>query len=136
MSYINAQIAFETADTEKVFDHLWVNNNTFAVLDMENGSSLMAGPFSYALKSWCKLIVTGVKADGTEVGSVEFYLADFRTADAKGIVKEWSKVNLVPLGKVHSLRFSMESSDTDEFLGTPALNNPAYFCIDNVTVRL
>lgn len=136
MSYTNAQIAFETADTEKVFEHLWVNNNTFAVLDMENGSSLMTAPFSYALKSWCKLIVTGVKADGTEVGRVEFYLADFRTADAPGIVKEWSKVNLLPLGKVHSLRFSMESSDTDEFLGTPALNNPAYFCIDNVTVRL
>lgn len=136
MSYTNAQIAFETADTEKVFDHLWVNNNTFAVLDMENGSSLMTAPFSYALKSWCKLIVTGVKADGTEVGSVDFYLADFRTADAKGIVKEWSKVNLIPLGEVHSLRFSMESSDTDRFFGTPALNNPAYFCIDNVTVHL
>lgn len=136
MSLTHARIAFADESAEKVFDHLWVNNSTFAVLDMENGSSLMEGPFSYARKSWCKLIVTGVKADGTESGSVEFYLADFRTSDAPGIVKEWKKVNLLPLGKIHTLRFSMESSDTDEFLGTPALNNPAYFCIDNVTVRM
>ena len=135
MSLTNAQIAFSDAQTEKIFDHLYVNNNTFAVLDMENGSSLMDGPFNYENKSWCKLVITGVRADGSQSGQVAYYLADFRTENALGIVKEWKKVDLLPLGAVHTLRFHMESSDVDEFLGAPALNNPAYFCIDDVTVR-
>lgn len=140
MSLVNAQILFEQGSTERVFDHIWVNNSTFAVLDMEGADGALNEAFSYARKSWCKLIITGVRADGTESGTVEFYLADFRSADAKGIVKEWTKVDLSALGSVAKLRFAMDSSDVDEggFLGgsQPALNNPAYFCIDDITIRM
>lgn len=137
MSLTNAQIGFAREDTEVVFDHLWVNNTTFAVLDMEGTEGALNETFSYERGSWCKLIITGIKADGSESGRVVFYLADFRTNDAPGIVKEWTKVDLTPLGKIHRLSFSMDSSDKDDFLveGNPALNNPAYFCIDNLTIR-
>ncbi len=136
MSLTNAQIQFEQASTEHVFDHIWVNNNTFAVLDMEGAEGALNEEFSYARKSWCKLIITGVRADGTDSGTVEFYLADFRTDDAKGIVKEWTKVDLSALGSVAKLRFEMDSSDVDEFFGARALNNPTYFCIDDITIRM
>lgn len=136
MSLTNAQIYFENASEEHVFDHIWVNNTTWAVLDMEGADGALNEPFTYSRRSWCKLMITGVRADGTESGTVEFYLADFRTDDAKGIVKEWTKIDLSALGSVAKLRFSMDSSDVDEFLGARALNNPAYFCIDDLTVRM
>lgn len=136
ISYTNAQIGFADDATERVFDHLWVNNTTFAVLDMEGAQGALNEQFSYSRKSWCKLVVTGVRADGSESGSVEFYLADFRTPDAGGIVREWSRIDLAALGSVHSLKFSMDSSDKDTFLGAEALNNPAYFCVDDIAVRM
>lgn len=137
MSLSHAQISFARQDREAVFDHLWVNNTTFAVLDMEGADGALNQTFSYERRSWCSLVITGIRADGSESGRVVFYLADFRTDSAPGIVKEWTKIDLSPLGKIHRLRFSMDSSDKDDFLveGNPALNNPAYFCIDNVTIR-
>ena len=63
--------------------------------------------------------------------SVTFYLADYRFADNDSdyIVKTWQWVNLLPLGHVDSLIFSLTSSDN----GPAGMNTPAYFCIDNFT---
>jgi PKD repeat protein len=121
---------FYVADSSnKVFDHVYITNSTWAALEMLNGG--FGKQFSYADRDWFKLTVKGFDSNGTEKGTVEFYLADFRTANAVGIVTEWTKVNLQPLGAVQKLQFSLSSSDTGDW----GINTPAYFCMDDLVIR-
>jgi hypothetical protein len=69
------------------------------------------------------------------VGVVEFYLADFRSADAGQdyVVQDWRTVDLKPLGdKVASLQFAMETTDLGDF----GPNTPFYFALDDLNVRV
>ncbi|MDR2065930.1 MAG: DUF4465 domain-containing protein [Prevotellaceae bacterium] len=121
---------FYVADSSnKVFDHVYLTNSTYAALEMLNGG--FGKQFSYADHDWFKLIIKGFDSSGTEKGSVEFYLADFRTENSGGIVTEWTKVDLKPLGAVQKLQFSLSSSDT----GLYGMNTPAYFCLDDLAIR-
>lgn len=122
---------FQDATTERVIDHVWIANATYPVLSMRNGDQF-AKKFSYENQDWFKLSVTGVKADGTKTATVEFYLADFRTADAPGILTEWTKVDLASLGAVNKVEFNLSSSDS----GMYGMNTPAYFCLDDVAIRI
>jgi hypothetical protein len=81
-------------------------------------------------EDWFLLTITGKDAGGTEVGSVEFYLADYRFADngQDYIVNTWEYVDLMGLGVVESLEFSLSSSD----MGSYGMNTPAYFALDMV----
>lgn len=126
-----AYMYFRDDNEEHVIDHAYFTNNTYAVLSMENGDSF-AKKFSYEDKDWFKLTITGVSASGETTGEVEVYLADYRSSDAGGILKEWKKVDLTPLGKVNRIDFSMSSSDGSGMW----MNTPAYFCMDNVAVTL
>jgi hypothetical protein len=121
---------FYVADsTNKVFDHVYVTNSTYAALEMKNGG--YGKQFTHADGDWFKLTVKGFDSSGTEKGSVEFYLADFRTAGSVGIITEWTKVDLQPLGAVQKLQFSFSSSDNSDW----GMNTPAYCCIDDLAVR-
>lgn len=123
MDFINDETA------EYTIDHLYVSNNTYAVLSMKEGDGF-AKIFSYEDQDWFKLTIEGFNATGESVGQVDTYLADFRTADSGGILAEWKRVDLSSLGKVHKIRFSMNSSDS----GSYGMNTPAYFCMDNIAV--
>jgi len=61
--------------------------------------------------------------------SINFYLADYRFSDNTQdyIIDAWSYIDLLPLGNVDSLSFSLSSTDNGAF----GMNTPAYFCIDN-----
>lgn len=114
-----------TSSMERTFTSLYVTNGTYVALSMKNGD--------YAAKKfedgdWFKVIITGIKADGSESGKVEHYLADFRTPVSGGIVKEWEKVDLTSLEAVNKLEFTFDSSDTGEW----GMNTPTYVCIDDV----
>jgi hypothetical protein len=115
--------------TEKTFDHVYVANSTYAALEMLNGG--YGKQFSYADQDWFKLTITGIGSDGADKGSVEFYLADFRTAGSGGVVSEWTKVDLKSLGAVQKLQFSLSSSD----VGAYGMNTPAYFCLDDLAIQ-
>lgn len=114
-----------------VVDHAYFTNSTNAALSMEYGDSF-AKVFSYEDADWFKLTITGENSEGVTTGTVEVYLADFRTAGAPGILKEWKYVDLTPLGKVSKIKFSMSSSDGQGI----AMNTPAYFCMDNIAIEL
>jgi hypothetical protein len=118
-----AEIAFNTA-VDREFSYIWVTNSTYAALSMLNGNDYAK---KFATGDWFKLTVTGYKANGSKSGEVEFYLADFRTANAGGIVREWKKIDLAALGKINKLSFALDSSDSGEW----GMNTPAYFCFDN-----
>lgn len=123
-------ISFEDNTTECTFDHFWVTNSTYAALAMKNGENV-ADPMG--LGDWFKLIVEAFDKNGNPTGTtVEFYLADFRTADSPGILTEWAMVDLTPLGdKVNKVRFNMESSQSN--IG--GMTTPAYFCFDNLAIK-
>ncbi len=48
-----------------------------------------------------------------------------------GFMTKWCTCSLSALGKVTSLKFTMEGSDTGQW----GLNTPAYFALDNIVIR-
>lgn len=124
-----AFMEFDSSE-EYVIDHLFITNNTYAVLSMTNGDGF-GKKFSYEDKDWMKLTFKGIDANGDVKGAVDFYLADFRTAKSVGIIKEWRKVDLTTLGKVSKIEFSMSSSDGEGMW----MNTPSYFCMDDIAIR-
>lgn len=124
-----AYMYFQTEGSEHEIDHAYITNNTYAALSMTNGDGF-AKKFSYEDQDWFKLTIQGVNTEGATTGEVEVYLADFRTQDAGGILTEWKRVDLTPLGKVHRLNFNMTSSDGSGIWP----NTPTYFCIDDIAI--
>lgn len=124
------EMRFKTPGVEKVIDHLYVTNNTYATMSMRKGDQF-AKVFSYEDKDWFKLTFTGLDKADQPTGSVDFFMADFRTADSPGIVTKWTKVDLSSLGSVHSVAFAMTSTDGEGMW----MNTPAYFCIDDIAVQ-
>ena len=125
------EIHFTDSKKEAVIDHAYVTNTTYAALSMKTGDSFNKA-FSYEAKSWFALTASGYKADGTLTSSVVFYLADFRTESAGGIVTEWTKVDLSTLGEVNKIVFNLHSSDSSNY----GMNTPSYFAIDDIAVRV
>ena len=123
------EMSFENGVTECTFDHFWVTNSTYSVLSMRNGDAFAK---KFETGDWFKLVINAFDKNDNPTGkAVEFYLADFRTADSPGIITEWTKIDLTPLGnKVHTVKFDLESSDTGDW----GMNTPAYFCFDNLTI--
>jgi hypothetical protein len=109
---------------------VYVTNNTYAALSMTTGDQF-AKQFTEADGDFFTVIFTGL-LDGTETGTVEFQLADFRTASYKGIVDTWNWVDLQPLGDIDALQISFDSSDVGSF----GVNTPAYVALDDLTYGL
>lgn len=118
-------------DKEYVIDHAYFTNNTFAVLSMMYGDQF-GYVHNYQNRDWFKLIIIGEDKNGRETGRVECYLSDFRRPESGGIVKDWVKTDLTPLGKVRKVSFKMESSDGEGYW----MNTPAYFCMDDIAIIL
>ena len=107
-------------------------NITYTALSLRDGdafSKKFGGPDG-SDEDWYKLTVTGKDAAGDETGAVEFYLADYRSADSGQdyIVDDWTQVDLTDLGPVKSLVFGLSSTDQ----GAWGMNTPAYFAMDNL----
>ena len=125
------QITFADNTKSCIFDHFYVTNNTYAVLSMTYGDGF-AHAHSYENKDWFKLVVEGIAKGGGTTGKVEFYLSDFRTPTSPGIITEWTPVDLSPLGEVTAILFDLQSSDDNGY----GMATPAYFCFDNLAVKL
>jgi hypothetical protein len=121
-----------TLNTAGIVDGLYVTNDNYAYYSMLNGDAYAKkfGGVSGDDADWFLLTITGKDAGGSEVGSVEFYLADYRFADngQDYIVDTWEYVDLMGLGTVNSFEFSLSSSD----VGSYGMNTPGYFALDTV----
>ena len=129
----NTKIRLTGAASGKLVEGAYLTNNTYAYKSMKTGDTFAKkfGGTTGNDPDYFKLIIKGW-LNGTAVANeVEFYLADFRFADNAQdyIVRDWTWVNLLPLGNVDSLQFFIESSDTGQF----GINTPTYFCLDNFT---
>lgn len=116
---------------------LQITNTTYAALSMRDGD-FFVDPFGDPdngglVEDWFSVIITGKDASGAEIGSVEFYLADYRFADSGQdyILDTWEWVDLTALGNnVSTLEFSWDGSQKGQY----GINIPAYAAIDNLTV--
>jgi hypothetical protein len=79
------------------------------------------------------LTITGLDASNQSVGSVDFYLADYRSSDNSldYIVDTWESVDLSGLEGATRLSFAVTSSDIGQF----GLNTPAYVALDNLVLE-
>ena len=109
-----------------------VTNTTYAALSMRDGDSF-AKKFGGATgddPDYLKLIIEGLDAGGNSTGTLDFYLADYRSDDNSMdyIVDQWEQVDLTGLGTVSSIQFTLETTD----IGNYGPATPFYFAIDNV----
>ena len=104
----------------------YVTNSAWNVQAYTVSDGMTEGPFGEG--DWCKLTVYGVK-DNEVKGSVDFYLADYRSDNAADhyYVKDWTWLDLSSLGMVDQLNFAVTASRANEW-GT---TTPTYFCMDN-----
>jgi hypothetical protein len=125
---------------------LFVTNITYTYLAVADGDDGNTTPFvrqfgddpaitggaNQGYADHLLLRITGHDASDAPVGSVDFYLADYRLADNADdyVVDSWRWVDLSSLGAVASLSFAVAS--TDNSFGY--INTPAYFAIDNLTI--
>lgn len=113
---------------------MYVTNNTYAYLSMRDGDAFAKkfGGVTGDDPDFFLLTIKAYSEGALSADSVNFYLADYRFADNSRdyLVKDWTFVDLSPLGPVDSLAFTLTSSDVGQF----GMNTPAYFCVDNIGV--
>jgi len=120
--------------TESELSGVYVTNSTYSALSMRDGNSFSKkfGGVDGTDADWFKLTVEGWDKNWSKTGSTEIYLADYRFNDSSSdyILNHWKWLDLLKLGTVSHLTFSLSSSDNGAF----GMNTPAYFCLDNLTV--
>ncbi|MBX7071867.1 MAG: DUF4465 domain-containing protein [Pirellulales bacterium] len=78
---------------------------------------------------WFKLTITGLDSAEQEIGSVDFYLADYRGDSASDyIIDQWTTVDLSSLSGARYLTLKGASSDVGEW----GSNTPMYMALDNL----
>lgn len=122
-------VLIKTSD-DKLFSPIsvFVNNTTYAYYAMVNGTAYSK---KFEKGDYLKLLAYGINEEGKVVGPQELFLADYAD-DASHPVNEWTYFNLEALGKVKSVFFRMESSDSGQW----GMNTPAYFAMDRMSIRL
>ncbi len=124
-----------TLSSPGVVDGLYVTNCSYPYHAIQNAdlfSKKFGGPAGND-PDFFLLTITGKDAGGAVTGAVDFYLADYRSADNSGdyVVDMWQYVDLTSLGVVESLEFTLSSSDVGDW----GMNTPAYFAIDTLVGR-
>lgn len=109
----------------------YVTNNLWAYQSVVNGdaSSTPFGGTTGNDPDWFKLTATGKNASGQTIGTLDFYLADYRfdNNEQDYVVDTWEWFDLSPLGAVHTISFSLSSTKGNQY----GMLTPAYFCIDD-----
>ncbi|HEY4761096.1 MAG TPA: DUF4465 domain-containing protein, partial [Thermoguttaceae bacterium] len=115
----------------------YITNTTYAYYTMLNGNAFAKkfGGASGDDPDWFLWTVTGKDASGTALGSLNFYLADYRDPDPNNdyIINLWTWVDLSSLGNnVKTLEFGLSSSDVGPF----GINTPTYFAMDDLSTSV
>ncbi len=134
-SYTPAQIT-NLNPSEYDFKGAWITNTTYAYLAIKDGNdgggndSMVKGPFTNKDNDWFKLTATGYSADKNKIGSVDFYLADFRN-NKQEIVNTWQWFDWSSIKDAAYITFEMSSTDNNE---SGQMNTPSYFSLDAITL--
>ena len=109
---------------ERIVDHMYVMNTTYAMNCYIDGNSLTA---KIGDGDWVKLIAIGYDSKSNETGRCEFYMVN----GPDNIVSTWTKWDLSSLGKVLKIDFNIAGSSDNGY----GFSQPAYFAYDDVAVR-
>lgn len=127
--YGNANVTLIAANT---ISGVAVTNNAWVVDAIKNGDGMSVEEGGTGLPfhqgDWIKLTITGYDDEEDITGTVEFYLADFRTVGDWKYAENWQWVSLAPLGEVSAISFALSSSKYNTY----GMTTPAYFCFDNL----
>lgn len=109
----------------------YVTNNLWTYQDILQGGygEQPYGGLTGNDPDWFKVTATGKNASGQTVGTLDFYLADYRFANNEEdyVLDTWEWFDLSPLGNVATISFSLSSSRGSGY----NMITPAYFCMDN-----
>lgn len=109
----------------------YVTNNLWTYQDILQGGygEQPYGGLTGNDPDWFKVTATGKNAGGQTVGTLDFYLADYRFANNEEdyVLDTWEWFDLSPLGNVATISFSLSSSRGSGY----NMITPAYFCMDN-----
>ncbi len=137
--YATGEIHFEQPSNPM---SVFITNTTYAALSMKFGDDY-AKQFGSSYnaagevdgtdgKDWFKLTIIGLDTENEVTGTIDFYLADYRSEnpDEHYILDTWAQVDLSSLGTVSKILFELTSTDNGAF----GMNTPGYFALDNLTV--
>ena len=109
----------------------YVTNNLWTYQDILQGGygELPYGGTTGNDPDWFKVTATGKNASGQVVGTLDFYLADYRFSNNEEdyVLNTWEWFDLSPLGSVATISFDLSSSRGSGY----NMITPAYFCMDN-----
>ncbi len=109
----------------------YVTNNLWTYQDILQGGygELPYGGNTGNDPDWFKVTATGKNASGQVVGTLDFYLADYRFSNNEEdyVLNTWEWFDLSPLGSVTTISFDLSSSRGSGY----NMITPAYFCMDN-----
>ena len=107
-----------------------LTNTTYAYFAIRDGDGFT---LPFAEGDWFTVTIHGYSAANALLGSVEYFLADFRSAvpSEHTILNSWETVSLTPLGAgVSYLTLTFDSSDTGAF----GINTPTYAAVGNLVL--
>ena len=126
--------AYINLPTGKTPKSIRITNTTYAVQSMLNGDQFAKkfGGVSGNDPDFFLLTITGLNNANQVIGTVNFYLADYRFTDNSQdyILTQWQRINLSGLSGATKLSFMLTSSDN----GPYGMNTPAYFAADYLEV--
>jgi hypothetical protein len=121
-----------------------ITNTTYAALSMRDGD-FVGKKFGSIYNAngdldgtngedFLKLTIFSINSLGDTIGSVEFYLADFRFADSTldYIVQDWVELDLSGLNAVGETIATLEFEITSSDVGSFGINTPTYFAMDDL----
>lgn len=129
---MGAQTVISSSDgSMQTVSGCYVTNNVWAYQNMLVGD-YSATPFGGTTGNdpdWFKLTAIGKNANGQTMGTLTFYLADYRFENHEDdyVLNTWEWFDLSMLGPVASITFSLSSSKNNAY----GMITPAYFCMDD-----
>lgn len=71
----------------------------------------------------------GYQANGSEIGKVDFYLADYRDGKTK-VVNTWEWFDWSSIEDADYIQITLSSTDNNDY----GMATPSYFCLDGITL--
>jgi len=148
---IFAPVTLHLPEGSRVPQSIRVANTTYGALSMRDGDMFAKkfgddpateGIVESDYPDYFKLTISALTRLGSEMGSVDVYLADYRGSEEEDVILEsWQEVDLSPLTgnnawspgvytPVHALSFSLESTDVGAF----GMNTPSYIALDDLVL--
>lgn len=111
----------------RVVPGFYITNTAWVVDAINNGDGMTGDGFEAG--DYYKVTIHALDAEGQEISSRDFCLADYRFENAadRYYITDWAYVDLSQLGEASSYTFTFDGSRKNNY----GLTTPTYFCIDN-----